>query len=269
MASSKKTSRKKTKVITYLLQDDEETHVNKLKSKEYWFQVREPLTCLAFLAPLLLCYELGVWQYGGTTPNAIRNAADCWMRNGLGKLGAGPIWVLPLLLMAILLVWHVVGRYRWEVSGETLVGMFAESLLFAFVLVGIAMGQEHFLNQAISTNSLSVSNGILHHSITFIGAGIYEEVLFRLLLLPVLYGVFRLLQLNKPWAACLSILATSLLFSLAHYVGANGDEFIATVFLFRFLAGAAFSALFIFRGFGITVGCHAAYDIIVGVLLVT
>ena len=273
MASSKSTTRKKTKVVTYLL-NEEEDQLKELNSKEYWFQVREPLTCLAFLAPLLVCYELGVLYFGGTTPDHIRNGADSWMRTALGSLGAGPIWVLPLLLMVILLTWHAVGRFRWKISGETLVGMFAESLLFAFVLVGIALGQDHFLNQEISTNSLSIKflsagGGMMHQSITFIGAGIYEEVLFRLALLPLLYGLFRLLKLNKPWAACLSILATSLLFSAAHHVGSNGEEFVATTFLFRFLAGAVFSLLFVMRGFGITVGCHAAYNLIAGILLVS
>ncbi len=264
--------RKKTKVVTYLLEEDDQ--IDELDHKEYWFQVREPLTCLAFLAPLLICYELGVLKYGGASPENIRNGADYWMRTALGTLGAGPIWVLPLMLMGILLVWHAIGRYRWKISGETLIGMFAESLLFAFLLVGIAMGQDRFINQAISTESLSINTlavggGLIHKSITFIGAGIYEEVLFRLALLPLLYALFRLLKLSKPWAAGLSILVTSLLFSIAHHIGAQGEDFVATTFLFRSLAGAVFSALFVFRGFGITVGCHAAYNVIVGILLVT
>ena len=41
------------------------------------------------------------------------------------------------------------------------------------------------------------------------------------------------------------------------------------VFLFRMLAGIYFALLFRLRGFGIAVGTHAFYDIIVGVTLTT
>ena len=35
-------------------------------------------------------------------------------------------------------------------------------------------------------------------------------------------------------------------------------------FLFRGLAGSAFGTLFVMRGFGVTVGSHAFYDVLVG-----
>jgi membrane protease YdiL (CAAX protease family) len=104
-------------------------------------------------------------------------------------------------------------------------------------------------------------------AVTYIGAGIYEEVLFRLCLLPLCFGFFRLARLEKNWAAVLAILSTSLAFSLAHYVGATGEPFQLFSFAFRTLAGLVFAALFVLRGFGISVGCHAAYDLLVGVML--
>jgi hypothetical protein len=56
------------------------------------------------------------------------------------------------------------------------------------------------------------------------------------------------------------------LFSLAHYVGPHGDEIRLASFIFRTLAGAFFAVLFVVRGFGIAVGAHAGYDILVGLL---
>jgi hypothetical protein len=35
-------------------------------------------------------------------------------------------------------------------------------------------------------------------------------------------------------------------------------------FVFRFLAGVFFSVLFVYRGFGIAAGSHAAYDVLLG-----
>ena len=72
----------------------------------------------------------------------------------------------------------------------------------------------------------------------------------------------------------LAVVLTSLLFATAHYridmmigsyhlVTSLGDPFEWASFLFRFLAGAFFSLLFLYRGFGIAAGTHALYDILV------
>ena len=58
----------------------------------------------------------------------------------------------------------------------------------------------------------------------------------------------------------LAILA-ALLFSAFHYIGPYGDAWALQSFLFRALAGLAFSVLFLVRGFGVTAWTHALYDI--------
>ena len=45
------------------------------------------------------------------------------------------------------------------------------------------------------------------------------------------------------------------------------EVFDAYVFLFRTLAGVYFAVLFQLRGFGIAVGAHACYDVLVGVVV--
>jgi hypothetical protein len=205
---------------------------------------------------------------GGENANAVRNGADYWLRDALGALGLNHALLLPALVLAGLLAWHVAGRYPWRLSLETLAGMLAESLLFAFLLVICGQLTDYLFRHAEAVVSFSVPGeaGVLR-AITFLGAGVYEEFVFRLCLLPICYGAFRLLRLDVKWAAGLSILATSLMFSLAHYVGPSADRLVLFTFTFRALAGAFFAALFVIRGFGITVGCHAAYDLLVGVLL--
>jgi membrane protease YdiL (CAAX protease family) len=63
-----------------------------------------------------------------------------------------------------------------------------------------------------------------------------------------------------------AIIATSLLFSAVHYqvftFNANADIFSWSTFIFRFLAGVVFSVLFVVRGFGVAVGTHAMYDVL-------
>jgi membrane protease YdiL (CAAX protease family) len=102
--------------------------------------------------------------------------------------------------------------------------------------------------------------------VAFCGAGLYEEVLFRLLLLPALVWCFERLGFSAIPAACWGLVTSSLLFSAAHYVGPLGDTFAIYSFTFRFLAGMFFASLFLVRGFGIAAGTHAVYDILVGLL---
>ena len=143
--------------------------------------------------------------------------------------------------------------------------MALECALWAAVLLGIARLQGRLWPQ-FSPLALAapLREGLLARVIGFCGAGLYEEVLFRLLLLPaVAFGLERL-GASAATAAGWAILATSCLFSLAHYVGPLGDAFDLYGFVFRTLAGVFFSLLFLARGFGIVAGTHAAYDLLVG-----
>lgn len=251
---------------------------------EYWVLARRPLQCLLFLVPLLVLYELGVMWTGGGEPLAVRNGADAWMRNTLSYIGIRFEHFLPLVIVVALSAWHLAARFPWRVSLDGLVGMLAESLLFGFLLILLGQLQQmtfqHFgittgVPSGMSTGEetltacrhvLSVGSGSAAQAVTFVGAGIYEEFLFRLCLLPAVYGVFRWLGCRPRGSAVIAILSTSLLFAAAH--GARADAWEPFVFGFRVLAGMFFSVLFVVRGFGITVGCHAAYDLLVGLMLV-
>ena len=63
-------------------------------------------------------------------------------------------------------------------------------------------------------------------------------------------------------AAALSALA----FAAAHNVGPHGERFDGPVFLFRAIAGVYLAIVFQMRGFGVAVGAHTGYDLLVGVL---
>lgn len=246
---------------------------------EYWSHARQPLACLLFLLPLLAVYEYGVVLTADEVTNQqLRNGADVWLRTLLGTVGVRHGIVLPALILTALLGWHIVGRFRWRVRMDTLGGMLAESLLFAFLL--ILVGQlQHRLFQLPEACLMDVTPGLQSPSaigmdattraVIYVGAGIYEEFLFRLCLLPACYGLFRLMKFHRAGSAGLAVLCTSLLFAAAHHIGPHGEPLVANVFAFRAIAGAFFSGLFVLRGFGITVGCHAAYDLLVGLVMAT
>ena len=104
-------------------------------------------------------------------------------------------------------------------------------------------------------------------AVGFLGAGIYEELLFRLILLPLTFWGLRRLGAKPRPSMIAAVLLGSLLFAAAHYVGPYGEVFVPFTFMFRFLAGMFFSILFVSRGFGIAAGTHAGYDILVGLEL--
>lgn len=227
-------------------------------TETYWSLSRTPLTSLVFTLPLVAAYEGGVLLLGR---GSARNGADVWLRTLLDQAGFGEYFLLPVLTIVGLLAWHHVEHDRWKWSGGVLAGMLVESCFWAVVLQGIARLQDRFWPLAAG-----VGESLLSRFVAFCGAGLYEEVLFRLLLMPALAWICSRLGAGPTAAAVQAVIGSSLLFSLAHYVGPLGDAFDPYSFTFRFLAGGFFAVLFSLRGFGIAAGSHAAYDMLVGLL---
>lgn len=243
---------------------------------DYWRLSRRPLVSLVFVSPLLIIYEAGILL---PATAAMRNGADAWLRILLGGIGFGQYFLLPLLTVGLLLGWHHVNRDPWQVPRWVLSGMAGECVSLALMLVLIAYLQSSLLGSLLdlvvvrpdfASLPLPLGNFLIEiprKIVSYCGAGIYEEVLFRLILLTGLTGLFNLVGAPPKRAAWGAVIVSSLLFSLAHYVGSAGDVFNISSFLFRFIAGAFFAVLFVKRGFGIAAGTHAIYDIIVGLLI--
>ncbi len=232
---------------------------NGAAADDYWSLSRTPLTSLVFTLPLVLAYEGGVLWLGRGSP---RNGADVWLRQFLDLIGFGSYFLLPALTLLGLLAWHHIEHDRWRFSPAVLAGMAIESVVWAGVLVGVARLQHRLWPLGI----VDGVSGIFARFVGYCGAGLYEEVLFRLILLPVAVWVLERAGLSTAAAAFCSVILTSLLFSVAHYVGPLGDTFELYSFTFRTLAGIFFATLFVLRGFGIAAGAHAAYDMLVGLL---
>ncbi len=103
--------------------------------------------------------------------------------------------------------------------------------------------------------------------VALLGAGIYEELLFRLILLSLLVWGLRKAGIAPGASTLLAVIVSSLLFAAAHHVGPYGEApLMWSRFVFRTLAGVFFSVVFLYRGFGIAAGSHAAYDVLVSLL---
>ena len=96
-----------------------------------------------------------------------------------------------------------------------------------------------------------------------IGAGIYEELVFRLILISLLVviGVDLLGRRAAPTALA-AIAISSLLFAAHHHRPIGVESFDFTRFAFRTIAGIYLAAVFWFRGYGPAAGCHAAHNVV-------
>jgi len=228
----------------------------KRPSAEYWSQSGRPLVSLVFVLPLLIGYEGGVLALGA---EATRNGVDVWLRHFLLLLGFGQYFLLPVLTCVVLLAWHHLTQQRWGVSQRVVLTMWLESALLALALL-LASPLIAQLATGGTAAPLSISGNRL---IAYLGAGLYEELLFRLMLLPVAIGILRSLGLTLTISNVLGVVACGLIFAGAHYdiFTTFGDPFQWHSFLFRTMAGVFFSVLFLVRGFGVAAGTHALYDV--------
>ena len=218
-----------------------------------------------------MVYEGGIRTFGGENADGLRAGIDTWVHHGFGLLGLTNPWIPPLLLLIGLGLWLRADRENAVWRLEPLAGMMLESVSLAVGLIGISklvdLGLHHLDPAQVQlqlSESVPTSHLMATHYLSFLGAGIYEESVFRLALIPLFFACGRMLLIPGFLASTLAITASSLLFSVAHHVGVPGETFTWYAFIFRWLAGVYFSWVFVARGFGIAVGAHVAYDCLVG-----
>lgn len=239
----------------------------RLQAKEYWRASRSHRHSLLFALPLLLTYELleaiaPIRSSGGV----IRNGADVLL-TGIFTWMLGPRG--PLVFMALIIggaLWLIIrDRRAGPVRASLLGAMLGESVVLA-LLFGVVVGTAtvHLVGPL---RSLAGGGGLdgspLARLTLSLGAGLYEELLFRVVIVALLANGMRLLGLGRVGAGVIATIVGALLFSAFHYVGPFGEPLRLESFVFRTLAGLAFSGLYLTRGFGITAWTHALYDVAV------
>ena len=160
--------------------------------RDYLRQSSRPLPSLTLVLPLLLLYEGGVVLLGA---QAVRNGADVWLRQLLDLSGFGQYFLLPALTIGLLVAWHHLTGDRWRVSAAVVYVMFAECAVLGLLLVGAgrvqgavaqAIAEGHLAAEAPRAATIALADGApaVGRLVGFMGAGVYEEMLFRLMLLP-------------------------------------------------------------------------------------
>ena len=101
-----------------------------------------------------------------------------------------------------------------------------------------------------------------------IGAGIYEELLFRLIVIAVVHTVLVDMLAMSQWVGAIGAVAVSAVAFAFYHFGPN-NPFDWGKCLFFTAAGIYFAAVYLLRGFGIVAGTHALYDLMVVTMSMT
>ena len=226
----------------------------------YLLKSRTSFYSFLFTLPLFFLYEVNILFLSWDDILVVRNGADFLMRNILesfdiyGLYGLGLVFFLGLLVTYIFFIKE---DQQQVVNVNFLFIMLAESMLWSVVLYFLL-----FKFMVLLMNP--VGKTILQQVTLAIGAGIYEEFLFRVLLIAGLSGILGFVFMwDKTFKNIIAVVLSGGIFSAFHFMGEYGDFFSMELFLIRFFAGLILGVLYMYRGFGITAYTHSIYDLIV------
>lgn len=232
--------------------------------RNYWRVSRSPFYSLLFALPLLIGYELAVFTLNRSDVLGIRNGADILFRHFFATFGIYGFYLVGFLVLAALFLSYYFHTRR--AREETFHFRFFVLMLLESILYGLVM---FVLIEKIGRYNLSAAPQLAtkHMIVLALGAGVYEEFIFRVILVSGFAFFFKdILKLQGALALTIAIVGAAAIFALFHYLGVYGETFALKSFLIRFAAGVFLSVLYTIRGYGITAYTHTFYDLIVIIL---
>lgn len=213
--------------------------------------------------PLLLLYEfLIIFSQPGQNL-IVRISVDSWIKSLFTLFGLDALSIT--LFIAALAGLGILYRERKKLQGLKkiyFVYLIIESMIYAVLLAFLISYMVQIILNLDASGSLMEMSKLQLFALS-LGAGLYEELFFRVILISVLMFLFTRLTSKKWLAYLVSALLAALLFSAVHYIGEFGDSFTIGSFLFRFLFGLALNGIYVIRGFGTAAWTHALYDLLV------
>ncbi|MEX2215400.1 MAG: CPBP family intramembrane glutamic endopeptidase [Phycisphaeraceae bacterium] len=224
---------------------------------------QQPLQILIFLLPLIILYEVAMLiAFNSARAGDIK--ARSIIRLLFDSIGVTGLVLPGLLLIIVLLVMHAYRKDRWRFLPKMYGMMWIESLVLALPILVFTMLLLHKTAPAASFGGAENLSWI-SKIVVSVGAGIYEELLFRLIGIALIHFiVVDLIKAQDYVGELAAIGITALLFAAYHFTGNN--VFTGRKFAFFTLAGVYLACIYIYRGFGIVAGTHAMYDVLVATL---
>lgn len=222
---------------------------------------RDPAVGLFSVLPLWVCYE---WLRFLLAPNE-RNGAEALISDVARLIGPTAFTGLRFLFMvAVVISAMLLVRRRVPWLRVTLVTAL-EGTVYALVLGPVAAALAASSQRLLQVASEEPSRTLMQNIVGSIGAGIFEEVVFRLVLMSVLALLLvraaSAFGLPKVAGIAAAVLLSSVVFSLFHHLGPSAPLFSQQQFMFRTFAGIVLGVMFAVRGIGVCVYAHAMYDV--------
>lgn len=248
-----------------------------------------PLHVLVFLLPLIVLYELGsAFFLSGGAPGTVETIrAYRLLSSFFTWFGAGGLYLPGILLLVVLLVWHALTRDRWTIHARVLGWMLIEAV--AWTLPLLVLGQMVFraMGEGLPPAAAAAAGGgwgaiglagapgdpletlaAPARATIAIGAGLYEELLFRMVAIALVHLVAcDLLKMRDFAGRVIAVVLAAVAFALYHDVLTPAGTLDAARLVTYLFAGLYFGAVYAVRGFGIVVAVHVLYDLAVLVLL--
>lgn len=212
--------------------------------------------------PLLIAYEILI-LVSQPSDQAVRISIDIWFKSIFQSLGVNAIsatLIVAALVGAIIL--YVKRSDLPHLRKKYFLTMILESAVYAVLVTIVIIG---FLETILTMkvyNNVEALDKVQLFALS-LGAGLYEELFFRVMLVGGLSYLLINFFTKRAIAYAIAALIAALVFSGVHYIGQYGDSFTLGSFLFRFLFGLALNVIYVTRGFGIAAWTHALYDIFV------
>jgi len=223
----------------------------------------------SFLAalPLFIIYEVLIILTAPSAEVVVRISVDVWFKQLLQFIGLDALNI-SLLLVLIAGIFILIRKRRElnQVKLRYFGFILLESTIWAIIVALVSSSLTNWIlpGMAIQSSGTIVHLSYIQELALSLGAGLYEELFFRVFLVSVFIWIFGKWFGPKSWANYVSaILLSAVLFSAIHYTGNMGDPFTMSSFLFRFLFGVILNGIYVWRGFGVAAWTHALYDVIV------
>lgn len=219
------------------------------------------LICL----PLLLLYEILIQISQPGSEYLIRISVDAWFKTIFYAFGLNALsfTLFTAAAVGVVILWKDRRRLK-SVKISYFILMLAEALIYAVLLAVLisAFLQSILMLTAAFSPPLDELTRLQLLALS-LGAGLYEELFFRVILVSALLWGFKKVFKKNRTAYAFAVIIAALCFSAVHYVGEFGDPFYIGSFLFRFLFGLALNLIYVIRGFGMAAWTHAVYDVLV------
>ncbi len=215
-----------------------------------------PLDALVFLIPLMAFYQIvAMMRPAGLSGRSDHVIAFDLILRVLELFGPFGAWAPPAMVTVILLATQSASGMRWSIKFRRVGWLYIEALLLALPLLA--------LNWAVPmTGVLGISTTTIDQLALGVGAGVYEEMVFRLIFITVLMMVgVDILRLKPSSVAIVAVVVSALVFAAHHHKPIGVEVFDMGRFSFRTVAGLYLAGVFWFRGYGSAAGCHAAYNV--------